>query len=123
MYPLSAFTVCVCVCVCVCVHPNCNQELDEKIVWINGRTADADTRLSIYTKPPYNLRILGDAGNYGIGDGIMALISAARNEHVIFLEKDFQLIESLRCTVQHLQTAVDMLDVRDERTPCVFASA
>jgi len=53
--------------------------------------------LAPYMQPPYSIRLLGDANNYGILKAIEMLMGNASRDYVLFLEKDFQLIESQEC--------------------------
>jgi hypothetical protein len=96
------------VCVWALATP---QALPELIVFVNNRSAAMDAVLEPYTRPPYNVRVMGDGNNYGITWPLTWLIGNATNEHVLFLEKDFQLVESLECAVEQLRIGVTMLQV------------
>ena len=58
--------------------------------------------------------MIGDEANHGITGPLVWLIGNATNEHVLFLEKDFQLVESLDCVMEQLTSGVAMIDVRGE---------
>jgi hypothetical protein len=68
-------------------------------------------RFGRYTQPPFNARIMGDTNNYGITWPINWLIGNASHPYVLFLEKDFQLVESADCAVQQIAIGVEMLKV------------
>ena len=66
-----------------------------------------------YAQPPYNIKIMGNEKNYQIAQAMTWLIGNATNEHVLFLEKDFRLVETLDCAMEQLHKGVQMLNVRE----------
>lgn len=54
---------------------------------------------------------MGDTENHGITWPLNWLIGNASNEHVLFLEKDFQLVEPIDCVYEQLAAGKSMLDV------------
>jgi hypothetical protein len=54
---------------------------------------------------------MGDENNYGITWPLNWLIGNATNEVVLFLEKDFQLVESGDCAIQQIAMGKQMLEV------------
>ena len=68
-----------------------------------------------YTKPPFNIKLMGDEHNYQIAQAMSWLIGNATNEYVLFLEKDFRLVESIDCTIEQLNAGYNMLLVRVAR--------
>ena len=89
----------------------CLQNVDEKILYLNARNPDMEAVAAKYTQPPYNMRIMGDANNYQIAQAMNWMIGNASNEYVLFLEKDFQLVESLDCAMEQLDQGMKMLQV------------
>jgi hypothetical protein len=54
---------------------------------------------------------MGDATNRGITLPMTWLIGNASHDHVLFLEKDFQLVESGDCAIQQIVAGINMLKV------------
>jgi hypothetical protein len=71
-----------------------------------------DALAAPYTKPPFNIKVMGDEKNYQIAQAMTWLIGNSTNEHVLFLEKDFRLVESLDCALEQLSTGLSLLTVR-----------
>jgi GT2 family glycosyltransferase len=86
--------------------------VDETILYLNARNPDMDRLAEPYTKPPYNVKVMGDSNNYGIATALNWMFGNATNEYVLFLEKDFRLVESLDCVMSQLAEGVKMLNVR-----------
>ena len=57
----------------------------------------------------YGLRVLGSEDNIGIGPAITELVRAASFPVVLFLEKDFEIIESYETVASQLQSAKNLL--------------
>lgn len=66
-----------------------------------------------YTKPPFRAKVLGDSANHQIARAMLWLMGNATNEYVLFLEKDFRLVESIECVMQQLRAGIDILSVCD----------
>jgi hypothetical protein len=81
-------------------------------LYLNERNNVTEAAIARYTQPPFNIKVMGDENNYGITWPMIWLIGNASNEHVLFLEKDFQLVESNECAMQQLDIGVKMLEVR-----------
>lgn len=88
-----------------------SQNVDETILYLNARNPEMEAVAEPFTKPPYNVRVMGDSHNYGIATALNWLFGNATNEYVLFLEKDFRLVESLDCVKSMLAEGVKMLDV------------
>lgn len=86
------------------------ENVDETILYLNARNAEMEAVAEKYTKPPYNVKLMGDGNNYGIATALNWLFGNATNDHVLFLEKDFRLVESLDCALEQLATGVSMLN-------------
>jgi hypothetical protein len=91
---------------------NVLQSMSETLLFLNGRTAEMDEVVKPYTVPPYNIRVMGNADNHGLTWAMNWLMGNASNDHVLFLEKDFQLVESGDCFHEQIATGVQMLKVR-----------
>ncbi len=66
---------------------------------------------SQYSQPPYSFKVLGNENNYQIARAMTWLLGNATNDIVLFLEKDFQLVEPLPAVVHQLNTGVNMIKV------------
>ena len=88
------------------------QNMDETILYLNARNEEMEKLAEKYTKPPYNVKLMGDSHNYGIAQALNWMFGNASNEHVLLLEKDFRLVESGDCAMEQLQTGLDLLEVR-----------
>jgi hypothetical protein len=88
------------------------QAVDEFILYLNDRNPETEAAVERYTRPPFNIKIMGDKENHGITRPINWLFGNASNEHVLFLEKDFQLVESLECAAEQIEIGVNMIKVR-----------
>ena len=86
------------------------QFVDEFIIYINERNDEMDKLLLPYTKPPYNIKVIGNEINYGIIRAINYLVTNSTNDYFLFLEKDFRLVESLQCALDQLSAGIDLLD-------------
>ncbi len=98
-------------CVCSPCDVFQTQNVDETILYLNARNAEMEAAVAKYTLPPYNIKIMGDEKNYQIAQAMTWLVGNATNEHVLFLEKDFRLVESLDCALEQLDNGVKMLTV------------
>ena len=92
------------------------QNVDETILYLNARNAEMEAVAAKYTLPPYNIKIMGNEKNYQIAQAMTWLIGNATNDYVLFLEKDFRLVESLDCVMEQLSSGLDMLKVRQRMT-------
>ena len=88
------------------------QNVSEVLIFLNGRDAAMDALVAPYTQPPYLAKVLGDNVNHQIARAMYWLMGNASNDHVLFLEKDFRLVESLDCAMQQLGAGVDIIIVR-----------
>lgn len=86
------------------------ESVDEKILYLNARNDEMDSFAAPFAAPPYNVRVLGNSQNYGIATALNWLFGNSTNEYVLFLEKDFQLVESLDCVKQQLAEGVRLLE-------------
>ena len=86
------------------------QYADEFIFFVNDETPEMLKYLEPYTKSPFNARILSSPTNEGILTGIKWLIGNSTNEYVLFLEKDFRLVESLPCALEQMQVGLQLID-------------
>jgi hypothetical protein len=86
------------------------QNVDETLLYLNARNPEMEAVAAKYTQPPYNIKVMGNDKNYQIAQAMTWLIGNASNEHVLFLEKDFRLVESLDCTMEQLDNGVKMLE-------------
>ena len=80
------------------------QHVSETLLYINSRNPTFDKELEPYTRPPYNIKLMGDSKNYGILNALNWLAGNATNKHLLFLEKDFQLVESYACAREQILT-------------------
>ena len=90
------------------------QHIDETILYLNARNPDMDAAVARYTQPPFNVKLMGDQHNYQIAQAMTWLIGNATNEYVLFLEKDFQLVENIDCAIEQLNKGYNLLLVRDD---------
>jgi len=86
------------------------QFVDEVLIYVNERGREMDAFLEPYTPPPFNVRVLGDQNNIGILLALNELFKAASHEHVLFLEKDFRLVESLPCALEQIDAGLRLID-------------
>ena len=91
------------------------QHIDETILYLNARNPEMEAAVDRYTKPPFNIKLMGDEHNYQIAQAMSWLIGNATNEYVLFLEKDFRPVESIDCTIEQLNAGYNMLLVRVAR--------
>lgn len=80
----------------------------EFLIWINGRTAEAEAALQPYVAA-HGVKLLGSQDNVGQLRAINALFEAATNDYVLFLEKDFRMIEPWTCGAEQLKAGVALL--------------
>eukprot|EP01102_Stenamoeba_stenopodia_P009910 TRINITY_DN2943_c0_g1_i2.p1 TRINITY_DN2943_c0_g1~~TRINITY_DN2943_c0_g1_i2.p1 ORF type:complete len:580 (-),score=176.15 TRINITY_DN2943_c0_g1_i2:58-1797(-) len=90
------------------------QATSEFLLYLNGRTQEMDDALAIYTQPPYSIRIMGDQRNFGILKAIEMMMANASKDFVLFLEKDFQLIESLECVEDQLDAGLRLVTAKED---------
>jgi hypothetical protein len=74
-----------------------------------------DALVAPYTRPPYRVKVLGNSVNHQIARAMHWLMGNATNDHVLFLEKDFRLVESLDCVMQQLHAGLEIINVRWSR--------
>ena len=86
------------------------QSSAEFLFFINERTPESDKLLLPYTEPPFNAKMIGSPNNEGLFNGLKWLIGNATYEHVLFLEKDFRLTESITCTFEQLQAGLHLIE-------------
>ena len=87
------------------------QNVDETILYLNARNSEMESLAEPFTKPPYNVKLLGNSVNYGIATALNWLFGNSTNEYVLFLEKDFRLVENLNCVMSQMAEGVRMLQV------------
>ncbi|CAE7853256.1 unnamed protein product, partial [Symbiodinium sp. KB8] len=85
------------------------QHVSETLLYINSRNPTFDKELEPYTRPPYNIKLMGDSKNYGILNALNWLAGNATNKHLLFLEKDFQLVESYACAREQILTGIHLV--------------
>ena len=85
------------------------QSVDEVLIMINDALEDNFRELDGLTKPPLNMRILSSPHNEGISRGIHWLMGNASNDHFLFLEKDFRLVEDIGCALEQLKAGVALV--------------
>lgn len=84
--------------------------VDEFLVYVNKRTPPVDEVLAPYAKKyAPRFKVMGDAHNYGIARGINFLTGNASNPFILFLERDFQLIEPATCIAEQLAAGVKLI--------------
>jgi hypothetical protein len=103
--------VCAVALCAVCRSVCGDQAFNEVIIFFNERHPDGEALVESFRTPNMNLKILGDANNHGITWALNWLIGNATNEIVLFLEKDFKLVESLDCVHEQVEAGVSMLQV------------
>jgi hypothetical protein len=83
--------------------------IPEFIIYVNKRTPEIDAVIAPHLARHPNIKVLGDANNYGILRGMNFLTGNASNPYFLFLERDFQLIEPAACVYEQLTAGVDMV--------------
>ena len=106
---------------CSSIFP-ATQAVPEFLLYLNERNPETEAAIAKYTQPPYNVRVIGDASNHGITWPLIWLIGNATYETVLFLEKDFQLVESAECAMQQIDIGVKMLEARHTGFVAVLGS-
>lgn len=86
------------------------QYVDEVLFFVNERSPDMAKLLAPFQEPPFNARVLGSDTNLGILTALNYLLGNATNEYVLFLEKDFRLVESLPCALEQIEAGLEMLE-------------
>jgi len=76
---------------------------DETLLWINARDADQDPIEELALK--YGLTVHSSPENVGIGKAIANLVLEAQNPLIIFLEKDWEVVEPREEVVRQLDYA------------------
>lgn len=82
---------------------------DEVIIYFQGRNQRKEKFVEKWTKSGLITKIIGNRNLYPIGPAISWLVGNASNPLVLFLEKDFQLIEDPKFVVPRLQEGRRML--------------
>lgn len=85
------------------------QLVPELLLFVNDRSPATDAAVSRYTQPPFNVKVMGDSGNYGVTRPLNWLTGNASHEAVLFVQQEFQLVESVECAMQQIAAAVRML--------------
>jgi len=83
--------------------------IPEFIIYVNKRTPEIDAVIAPHLAKHANIKVLGDANNYGILRGMNFLTGNASNPYFLFLERDFQLIEPAACVYEQLTAGVEMV--------------
>jgi hypothetical protein len=84
--------------------------VEDFMIYINGRKPEIDAEIAPYLKKyPNKIRVLGDANNYGILRGMIALTNNATRPYFLFLERDFQLIEPDTCVYEQLTAGLKLI--------------
>ena len=78
------------------------------MIWVNGKTEASEALLQPLVHK-WGVRLMGSDKNAGQLEAINALVRAATQENVLFLEKDFRLIEPWTCGAEQLSAGVSML--------------
>ena len=86
------------------------QQASEVIIMVNEMNSEMMDFLDPYTKEPYNMKIIYSYENEGILKGINWLMGNSTNEYFLFLEKDFRLVEELSCTIEQLDTGIELIE-------------
>lgn len=82
----------------------------EVIVFVNQRDARIDGVLKPYAeRHGKRLRIMGDKHNHGLTHALDWMAGNATEEHLLFLEKDFQLVEPVECVREQLASGVKLI--------------
>jgi hypothetical protein len=80
------------------------------VVYLNQRSPALEAIVAEHAaRHPGLIRVLGTAANVGIAAGVVELVRAAKQPHVLFLERDFWLVEPGACVVQQLLAGVALL--------------
>jgi len=80
--------------------------VDEAIVYINARVeGDPIDQLA----HEYGLKIIGTSENIGIGKAVTKLILEAKNQLIMFLEKDWEVVEPKQVIKKQLDMAKDLV--------------
>jgi len=82
--------------------------VNELIIWVNGIKAVDPIPFQKYTSV-FNIRVEGSPTNIGQTRAINALVDLSSNDHVLFLEKDFRLVEPWPCVVDQLTSGQTLL--------------
>lgn len=82
----------------------------EFILWINnwGDDRSVPAMIEPFVRQ-YSLEVTGSKTNVGQTRAINTMVHFASNDYVLFLEKDFRLIEPWPCVVEQLTTGIDFL--------------
>jgi len=79
------------------------------MVWVNGKTEASEALLQPLVEK-WGVRVMGSDKNAGQLEAINALVRAATQEHILFLEKDFRMIEPWTCGAEQLTAGVAMIE-------------
>lgn len=86
------------------------QYASEFIFMINEASTEVLQFVADYTEPPFNAKVLISHENAGILNGINWLLGNSTNEYLLFLEKDFRLVESLPCALEQIEAGLELLE-------------
>ncbi len=90
------------------------QKTTEFLLYFNARQQEMEDLVAGLLQEnniePTKIKIMGDSQNHGILNAINWLIGNASYEHILFLEKDFQLIEPLECVMEQMATGLNLLE-------------
>ena len=81
----------------------------EFTIYINKRTPEVNAVAEEYALRHSNIRIMGTAENVGILRAMNYLVGNASSPYILFLERDFQLVEPATCVLEQLTAGVKML--------------
>jgi len=80
---------------------------DETILWMNAKQEGDDPIEDVANE--FGLRVIGSPTNLGIGAAIAKLVLEAKGPYVIFLEKDWEVVEPRKSVIQQLEYAKRLL--------------
>ena len=83
--------------------------LGEFTIYINKRTPEVEAVAEEYAARHKCIRVMGTAENVGILRAMNYIVGNASQPYILFLERDFQLVEPATCVVEQLAAGVKML--------------
>jgi hypothetical protein len=83
---------------------------NEVLVYFQGRNAHKEAFIKPYIDKGLVTRVIGDGRLFPIGAAVNWLVGNATNDKVLFLEKDFALIEPAEYVAPRLDDGIQMLD-------------
>ena len=83
--------------------------VSQVLVYLNKRDAKLDSFFAPWVARTPNMRLMGDAQNYGILHAFNWLVGNATTPYFMFMEKDFRMIEPWECGFEELSAGVKLV--------------